>query len=174
MTIGEQIRFYREKIGYTQTMLSQETGIPLGTIKKYEISNRKPKKVAMDKIAHALRISPNAFCDFKSDTVGDILSIFFFLAKEGKIIFHGDKKEDGKYDTNTLTFSFDTPIIQSLLKEWADNLDTINALRAQSETCADESIRAMLLSRVDEVQREAEYNLISSQILIPKDTPNKP
>lgn len=174
MTVGEQIRFYREKIGYTQTMLSQATGIPLGTIKKYEISNRKPKKDAMDKIALALQISPNAFCDFKSDTVGDLLSIFFFLAKEGNICFHGEKNEDGKYDMNTLTFSFDTSIIQSLLKEWADNLDTINALRAQAETCADESIKEMLLARVDEVQREAEYNLISSQILIPKDTPNKP
>lgn len=173
MTIGEKIRFYREKRGFTQTMLSQATGIPLGTIKKYEISNRKPKSDAMEKIALALRVSPNVFYDLKSETIGDLTALFFFLAQEGKIHFYGEKDSEGKYDINSLTFSFDSPLLKHCLKDWADTLNIINTLRAQADTCTDETVKNMLLTRADEVQREAEYTHISSQILVPKDTPNE-
>ena len=174
MTIGERIKFYREKRGFSQSELAKIAGIPLGTFQKYEIDYRNPKKETLEKIAFALNVSPNTFLDVKSETIGDIAALFFNLAHETKISFHGTKDSAGKYDINTLTFSLESPFIKSYLRDWADAIDAINALRAQAELCPDASLRQTMLEHASLVEREAEYNQISSQILIPKDEKKEP
>ena len=56
MNVSEKIRYYRELRGLTQQQLADFSGIPLGTLKKYETGNRNPKqereyeKISVNKI----------------------------------------------------------------------------------------------------------------------------
>ena len=57
MNVSEKIRYYRELRGLTQQQLADFSGIPLGTLKKYETGNRNPKQEPLQRIADALHIS---------------------------------------------------------------------------------------------------------------------
>jgi len=167
---GERIRFYREKQDMTQAMLSQITGIPLSSIKKYEACSRRPKRDALEKIALALNVSPNTFYDLRSETVGDLVALFFLLSQKGDIQFHGQRNADGKFDSDTVTFSFASPALKDFSKEWADTLEIINTLKLQAQNCPDEISQNMLLSRAVDMQIEAEYKHLSSQLPISENT----
>ena len=53
MNISEKIRYYRELRGLTQQQLADFSGIPLGTLKKYETGNRNPKQEPLQRIHDA-------------------------------------------------------------------------------------------------------------------------
>ena len=55
MNVSEKIRYYRELRGLTQQQLADFSGIPLGTLKKYETGNRNPKQEPLQRIADALQ-----------------------------------------------------------------------------------------------------------------------
>lgn len=59
--IGKLIRFYRRKLGLTQTELSKLTGISQSTISDYEKGNIIPSISNIKKIAKALNIEPKLF-----------------------------------------------------------------------------------------------------------------
>ncbi len=174
MTTGERIRFFREKRGFSQSDLAKIAGIPLGTLQKYELGIRNPKSEPLEKIALALGVSPNAFINVKCDTIGDLAALFFMLAHQTEINFHGSKNEDGKYNTSDLSFSFNSPFLKVFLGDWANALDAIKLARTQADLCPDETLRQTMLEYASLVEREAEYNQISSQILIPKDEKKEP
>ena len=50
MNVSEKIRYYRELRGLTQQQLADFSGIPLGTLKKYETGNRNPKQEPLQRI----------------------------------------------------------------------------------------------------------------------------
>ena len=90
----------------------------------------------------------------------------FAISKVGKVQFHGNKDADGKFDLNTLTISFDSPVLKHFLKEWADSKVIIDHLRDEAQFSPDETTKAFLLNRADEIEQELELRMVDSQMLI--------
>ncbi|MGJ8729313.1 helix-turn-helix domain-containing protein [Listeria aquatica] len=59
MTIGEKIKQYREKKGFSQTKLSDISGVPQSTISTIEIKSKAPDIYILNKLANALGIELN-------------------------------------------------------------------------------------------------------------------
>ncbi|MCQ2507594.1 MAG: helix-turn-helix domain-containing protein [Dorea sp.] len=59
--IGEMIRMERRNKGLTQKELSEKSGIPLPSIKKYELGQRMPKSYNLSAIADALGVGIEKF-----------------------------------------------------------------------------------------------------------------
>ena len=166
MNVGEKIKYYRELRGLSQQQLAEFSGIPLGTLKKYEIGNRNPKQEPLQRIANALHISISSFHDINLQTIGDVAPYLFAIAKTGKVKFHGSKDEDGKYDINSLSISFESSVLKHFLKEWADSKVVIDHLREESINSPDETTKLFLLNRADEIEQELELRMVDSQMLI--------
>ena len=164
MNVSEKIRYYRELRGLTQQQLADFSGIPLGTLKKYE-GNRNPKQEPLQRIADALHISITSFQDIHLETIGEVAPYLFAISKVGKVQFHGNKDADGKFDLNTLTISFDSPVLKHFLKEWADSKVIIDHLRDEAQFSPDETTKAFLLNRADEIEQELELRMVDSQML---------
>lgn len=58
MTIGENIKKYRKKMGITQRELAEKCGYATGTIQQYELNKRKPNIETIKSIAKALGVLP--------------------------------------------------------------------------------------------------------------------
>ena len=166
MNVSEKIRYYRELRGLTQQQLADFSGIPLGTLKKYETGNRNPKQEPLQRIADALHISITSFQDIHLETIGEVAPYLFAISKVGKVQFHGNKDADGKFDLNTLTISFDSPVLKHFLKEWADSKVIIDHLRDEAQFSPDETTKVFLLNRADEIEQELELRMVDSQMLI--------
>ena len=78
----------------------------------------------------------------------------------------GNKDADGKFDINTLTISFNSPVFKHFLKEWADSKVIIDHLRDEAQISPDETTKAFLLNRADEIEQELELRMVDSQMLI--------
>lgn len=63
MSIGENIRRIRKEQGLTQKELGERCGIADANIRKYESDRQIPKIQTIQKIAEALRVSPNSLYD---------------------------------------------------------------------------------------------------------------
>ena len=174
MNVSEKIRYYRELRGLTQQQLADFSGIPLGTLKKYETGNRNPKQEPLQRIADALHISITSFQDIHLETIGEVAPYLFAISKVGKVQFHGNKDADGKFDLNTLTISFDSPVLKHFLKEWADSKVIIDHLRDEAQFSPDETTKAFLLNRADEIEQELELRMVDSQMLIQSANHNHP
>ena len=166
MNVSEKIRYYRELRGLTQQQLADFSGIPLGTLKKYETGNRNPKQEPLQRIADALHISITSFQDIHLETIGEVAPYLFAISKVGKVQFHGNKDADGKFDLNTLTISFDSPVLKHFLKEWADSKVIIEHLRDEAQFSPYETTKAFLLNRTEEIEQELELRMVDSQMLI--------
>ena len=166
MNVSEKIRYYRELRGLTQQQLADFSGIPLGTLKKYETGNRNPKQEPLQRIADALHISITSFQDIHLKTIGEVAPYLFAISKVGKVQFHSNKDADGKFDINTPSISFDSPVFKHFLKEWADSKVIINHLRDEAQFSPDETTKAFLLNRADEIEQELELRMVDSQMLI--------
>ena len=166
MNVSEKIRYYRELRGLTQQQLADFSGIPLGTLKKYETGNRNPKQEPLQRIADALHISITSFQNIHLETIGEVAPYLFAISKVGKVQFHSNKDADGKFDINTPSISFDSPVFKHFLKEWADSKVIINHLRDEAQFSPDETTKAFLLNRADEIEQELELRMVDSQMLI--------
>lgn len=113
---------YSELRGLTQQQLADFSGIPLGTLKKYETGNRNPKQEPLQRVADALHISITSFQDIHLETIGEVAPYLFAISKVGKVQFHGNKDADGKFDLNTLTISFDSPVVIRISQPFLVNL----------------------------------------------------
>lgn len=56
MTIGENIKKYRKRIGLTQKELGELAGVAAGTIQQYELGKRQPRIEQLQKISIALNV----------------------------------------------------------------------------------------------------------------------
>ncbi len=166
MNVGEKIKYYRELRGLNQKQLSDLSGIPLGTLKKYEINNRNPKEDPLQRIAAALHISITAFDDIHFETIGDIAAYLFAISKLGEVQFHGKKKDDGKFDIDDLSISFKSPVLKYFMKEWADSKSIIDHLRDEAQKSPDATAKEYLLHRADEIEQELELRMVDSQMLV--------
>ena len=111
-------------------------------------------------------ISITSFQDIHLETIGEVAPYLFAISKVGKVQFHGNKDADGKFDLNTLTISFDSPVLKHFLKEWADSKVIIDHLRDEAQLSPDETTKAFLLNRADEIEQELELRMVDSQMLI--------
>lgn len=59
MTIGQNIKTFRNKQGLTQSKLSELTGIAEVTIRKYESGKITPKAKNLNRLAKGLGVSPS-------------------------------------------------------------------------------------------------------------------
>lgn len=59
MTIGQNIKTIRKKVGMTQKDLSSQTGISVQSIRKYESDKVIPKSQNLQVIANVLGVSPS-------------------------------------------------------------------------------------------------------------------
>jgi transcriptional regulator with XRE-family HTH domain len=112
IAIGEKIKYFRSCIGYTQKMLAEEADIHIVSIKKYETGRMKPRQPQIEKLAKALRVSPNALMDFddiqlRLSTAADLFGILFYLYKADIIFFDGKRDETGKIDPDTIAIRFE-------------------------------------------------------------------
>lgn len=77
MTVSENIRFFRKKVGYTQKQLSELAGIATITLQQYELEKREPKLENLQKIATALGVPLAALLDIEeTDQALNVLSDF--------------------------------------------------------------------------------------------------
>ena len=63
MTIGEKIKDYRKKAGFTQKQLAKECGVAEITIRQYESGKRQPRYEQLQIIAKALNMHLFEFLD---------------------------------------------------------------------------------------------------------------
>jgi transcriptional regulator with XRE-family HTH domain len=120
ISIGEKIRYFRSCIGYTQKMLAEEADIHIVSIKKYETGRMKPRQPQIEKLAKALRVSPNALMDFadvrlRLSTSADLFGILIYLYKADIIFFDGKRNDMGKIDPDTITINFEQNDVVSKL-----------------------------------------------------------
>lgn len=59
MTFGENLRKYRKIIGYTQIELAKKVGIAISTYQRYERDERSPNIKTIQKLASALKVTPD-------------------------------------------------------------------------------------------------------------------
>jgi transcriptional regulator with XRE-family HTH domain len=71
---NENLKYFREKNGYTAKELSQLIGIPNNTYTAYETKNREPSFAVLIKIANALNVTIDELLDNKQSKLNNALS----------------------------------------------------------------------------------------------------
>lgn len=111
MTVGEKIKYCREKIGITQGRLAELTGIHPVSIRKYETNKMQPQPPQLEKIAAALGVSYNALnnidnAGMRLETVGDLMGMLMVLCNSGILQVSGERNKEGLLRKDTLSISF--------------------------------------------------------------------
>lgn len=76
-TIGYKIRSIRIRKGLTQADIAEAAGIGESAIRNYELSYRNPSKEALNKIANALKVSPDCFKPQEMTTPSELIQTLF-------------------------------------------------------------------------------------------------
>ena len=102
MTIGEKIRYFRNKRGITQGKLAELTGIHPVSIRKYETNKMQPLPPQIEKIAAALDVNFSAIYGmdqnaFRLETRGDLMGLLMTAYKAGLIHVDGPKDRYGAF-----------------------------------------------------------------------------
>ena len=103
MTLGQKIKYYREKQGLGQEHLAELTHMSISTIRKYEAGDRNAKEDQLEKLAHALHISTSMLRNYNLDSCSDILPVLYEIGNKYGITFNGVKDEQGKYIPDTIS-----------------------------------------------------------------------
>lgn len=113
MTIGEKIKYLRNRLNITQSSLANKANIHPVSIRKYETNKMIPQPTQIEKLAKALNASSFALIDsydnLKCISLGDLYSIIILLYKFGLMDFCIDnesKNIDIKID-NKISQLFD-------------------------------------------------------------------
>ena len=98
MTIGEKIRYLRDRMGITQSKLAELTGIHPVSIRKYETNKMEPQTPQVERIAEAMNISATAILgidhtNMRLETYGDLMGIIMVLHNSNVIIIDGERDE---------------------------------------------------------------------------------
>lgn len=63
LTFGEKMRELRDRVGFTEAQLAEQSGVPLGSIHHYGRDSRQPNFGAVVRIAKALGVTCEAFAE---------------------------------------------------------------------------------------------------------------
>lgn len=123
MTIGDKIKYFRNRIGITQERLGKLTGIHPVSIRRYEANKVIPQSAQIDKIAEVLAVSPNAFYELNNsekkvslETYGDFVGLLIMLCKNGIVSMVGDRDENGTLKVESVSFEVN-PLIGQFFSE---------------------------------------------------------
>ena len=126
MTIGEKIKYFRTRIGITQSKLAELSGIHPVSIRKYETNKMIPQSAQIDKIAAALGVSSFAISgienNIKLETVGDFMGLLIMLIKVKIVLIEGERDENNALKAETVSFKIN-PVISQFFKSIVDNKD---------------------------------------------------
>ena len=108
MTIGEKIKYFRSRIGITQSKLAELSGIHPVSIRKYETNKMVPQAAQIDRLAEALGVSSFALAGFEDnirlETVGDFMGLMIMLIKTKIVSIYGEREENGMINADTVSF----------------------------------------------------------------------
>ena len=82
MTTGSRIRALRRSRGMTQRQLAERAGCTDAAIRNYEAGRRALKGSALDAIAGALGVAPEALMPVQAESVRDALELLFRIEEE--------------------------------------------------------------------------------------------
>ena len=82
MTTGSRIRALRESRGMTQRQLAERAGCTDAAIRNYEAGRRALKGSALDAIAGALGVAPEALMPVRAESARDALELLFRIEEE--------------------------------------------------------------------------------------------
>ena len=116
MTIGEKIKYFRTRIGITQSKLAEISGIHPVSIRKYETNKMIPQAQQIDRIAEALGVSSFAIAGFENnirlETIGDFMGLLIMLIKTKIVVIEGERGTDNIYKAETVSFKINPLISQ--------------------------------------------------------------
>lgn len=115
--IAEKIKNFRKAKNLSQKELSEQSGINLSIIKKYETGYRNPKPEQLIKIANALAISSVELLPIEISNVNDILALLMKIEENTPLNWSYEKDEDGNYIPGTIHISFKDNRIEEALIE---------------------------------------------------------
>lgn len=125
MTIGDKIKYCRNKRGISQAKLAELSGADLSAIKRYETNKTNPTPPQGKKLARALGIGALAFSDmyFESlqelETYGDLIRLLIIFRKNHIIQIDGIRDKSGCIQMQTAVFKLN-PVISSLFYATGD------------------------------------------------------
>ncbi len=170
MTIGEKIKYFREKSGLTQNALATAAQLHPVSIRKYETNRMQPQPPQIEKIAAALGISPNTLLglensNLKLETVGDFMSILCMLLESKQLTIEGERKEDGFLKPDSLYISVNNALIKSQLVNWERMNYLYNQILAGQESVADDVFNAVL-TQMTETKEKITLETQTSRVLL--------
>ncbi|KAF5030406.1 helix-turn-helix protein [anaerobic digester metagenome] len=170
MTIGEKIKYFREKIGLTQNTLAAAAQLHPVSIRKYETNKMQPQPPQIKKIADVLNISPNTLIGLENsnlrlETVGDFMSILCMLLETKQLTIEGDRKEDGFLKPDTLYIQVNNPFIKNQLVNWERMNYLYNQIVTGKEDVSDDVFNA-ILTQVTETKEKITLETQRSTIML--------
>ena len=81
-TVGENIRRYRKAQNLSSAKLAEKVGLTQGAILHYERGIRTPGESQLEKIAHALNVSPRMLEDHRIESAKDLVGALLQLEEE--------------------------------------------------------------------------------------------
>lgn len=120
MTIGKRIKYLRAQRGISQSQLSQASGVPLISIKRYETDKVHPQPEQIERLAEALGIGRFALTgenltSLHVETVGDFIGLIISLCNSKVLTIIGERGTDGFLSEESFRIVFN-PALDKYLK----------------------------------------------------------
>ena len=129
MTIGQKIKFCREKRRVTQAQLAERSGIHPVSIRKYETNRMIPQPEQLRRIANALEISPVSLLGVRDtglqlNTTGDFVGVLMSLYEAGILQMTGQRDSSLQLQPDTYQLRLN-PLLDTCLELETDEHQTI-------------------------------------------------
>lgn len=120
MTIGENIRRIRQQRHMTVKELADRIGVSDTYLRFYENGQRFPKKDAINKLAEALNVNPEALLNAEADPISSMHRLFHIFKQYGGKIYDGAEISSaikkGTIKDTDIFLSFDG--LSILIRSW--------------------------------------------------------
>lgn len=172
MTTGEKIRYFREKLGITQTQLANEVGVHPVSIRKYETDKNTPNFEHLVRIANIFNVSPNALAgkenlDVRLYNYGDLLALLFLLLDTGALKISGTRSNKELLDPATITIKLERTV-QNKLSMWERADYLLHQVEQQKTQLPPDAFDAAY-QQMQKVKDLTELELSTSQLLLNRD-----
>lgn len=120
MTTGSRIRALRRSRGMTQRQLAEAAGCTDAAIRNYEADRRVLKGSALDAIADALEVAPEALMPVRVESARDALELLFRIEEEFGLrpVGNGRLAIEGRTDK--------APKLAAAIKAWESQVDALD------------------------------------------------
>lgn len=164
MTLGQKIKYYREKQKISQEHLAELSHISVSTIRKYESGERKPKEEQIEKIAHSLHISPAALKDYKCEDIVEIFPLLYSIGLFGDIQFVKGNDICNNDDPEELLIKFNNSEIMDFFRTWAAKKEEMESVKKALSVVKDAPSKKVMENRLEELMYETENELVLDRI----------